>query len=418
MEKMILGPFTQLLTMEGISDQGPIKDELIYPLHQAGVLVFDGLIVEVGNYHSLVSQKDPRTTVWEAKSDLVVLPGFIDAHTHLCFAGHRAQDFNLRLEGANYQAIAESGGGILRTVRNTRNATKQDLMKGLVSRLDRQISLGVTTCEIKSGYGLSQEAELKMLEAINMVGKPHLPDIVPTCLAAHTLPPEYQHSDKYLQWILEDLLPEVRRRGLSKRVDIFIEDGAFSPQIAGQFLEKAVDQGFELCVHADQFSAGGSVVGVDRGALSVDHLEASGPREIKIIAESATVATVLPGASLGLGMPFAPARKLLDAGACMAIASDWNPGSAPMGNLLIQAALLATYEKLTHAETLAGLTFRAAKSLNLSDRGKLKPGMLADFIAFPTNDYREILYHQGMLRPAHVWKRGSELLVKENSHHA
>ena len=164
--------------------------------------------------------------------------------------------------------------------------------------------------------------------------------------------------------------------------------------------------GFDLVVHADQFTTGGSRIAVETGALSADHLEASTDIEIKQLAASDTVAVVLPGASLGLGIGFAPARKLLDAGASMAIASDWNPGSAPMGDLLTQAAILGAFEKLSTAETFAALTFRAAKALNLNDRGTIEPGKLADMQAFPCADYREILYHQGKLKPAKVWKRG------------
>lgn len=167
--------------------------------------------------------------------------------------------------------------------------------------------------------------------------------------------------------------------------------------------------GFDITVHADQFSTGGSEVAVNVGAVSADHLEASGEEEIKRLAASETVAVALPGASLGLGMGFAPARKLLNAGACLAIASDWNPGSAPMGDLLLQASVLSAYEKLTTAETFAGLTFRAAKALNLYDRGILEKGKLADMQAYPCTDYREILYHQGKLKPIKVYKKGEAI---------
>jgi imidazolonepropionase len=164
--------------------------------------------------------------------------------------------------------------------------------------------------------------------------------------------------------------------------------------------------GFDITVHADQFSTGGSSVAVKYGAISADHLEVSGEKEIEMLAKSNTVATALPGASVGLGCNFAPARRLLDAGAALAIASDWNPGSAPMGNLLIQAAVLGTFEKLTNAEVLAGTTFRAAAALGLSDRGKIETGLMADLVAFPTHNYQEILYQQGMLLPSLVWKKG------------
>ncbi len=182
-------------------------------------------------------------------------------------------------------------------------------------------------------------------------------------------------------------------------MDVFIEKNAFDGNAALDYLNRAKHSGFDVTVHADQFTAGGSEVAVKAGAVSADHLEASSDKEINSLAKSNTVAVALPGASLGLGMPYAPARKLLDAGACLAIASDWNPGSAPMGNLLLQAAVLGAAQKLSNAEVFAGLTFRAAKALNLTDRGALAAGLCADLQVYPTNDYREILYHQGSLRP-------------------
>ena len=193
---------------------------------------------------------------------------------------------------------------------------------------------------------------------------------------------------------------------MSNRIDIFVEESAFSVEEGDFFLQKAKEMGFSVLVHADQFHPGGSQLAVKHGAVSADHLEASTDKEIALLANSDTIAMALPGASIGLGVEFTPCRKLLDAGAALAIASDWNPGSAPMGDLLTQAAILGAYEKLSFAETIAGVTFRAAAALALSDRGTLETGKLADLIAFPTNDYREILYHQGKMRPAKIWKKG------------
>jgi imidazolonepropionase len=206
-------------------------------------------------------------------------------------------------------------------------------------------------------------------------------------------------QSEYLQFVLDELLPVVKRERLANRVDIFIEESAFNIDNAFTYLTKAKQMGFDVTVHADQFTTGGSAVAIKVGAVSADHLEASKEAEIKMLADFETVAVVLPGASLGLGMPYAPARKLLDAGACLAIASDWNPGSAPMGDLLMQAAVMGAAEKLTTAEVFAALTSHAAKALNLIDRGTLKVGMRADMQAYPCSDYREILYNQGKLRP-------------------
>jgi len=201
-------------------------------------------------------------------------------------------------------------------------------------------------------------------------------------------------------------LPVMITENLGTRVDAFVEKGAFCAADIQLYFEQATQMGFQLTVHADQFSTGGSALAVASHAVSADHLEASTQTEIELIAGSNTIAVALPGASLGLGCAFAPARKLLNAGACLAIASDWNPGSAPMGDLLMQAAVLGTFEKLSNTEVLAGITFRAAQALQLTDRGRLQTGMLADFLLFPVKHYREIFYHQGKLKPSQVWKNG------------
>jgi len=383
--------------------KGPLKDEELLLIKDGGVLVQDGRIVSVGAFEAMAKEY-PGASVEEITQPAVLLPGFIDCHTHTCFAGTRSQDYALKLQGKNYLDIAREGGGIRRTVDFTRNATEAELTESLLSRINRHFAEGVTTIEVKSGYGLSVEHEIKMLSAIQKAAHQTKASVVSTCLAAHTLPKEYEgRSGEYLEMILNELLPEVKSRELSKRVDIFIEDTAFALAEAEYYLLAAKKMGFNFTVHADQFTPGGAMLAARLGAQSADHLEASGELDIRALAESQTVAVVLPGASLGLGIPFAPARKLLDAGCCLAIASDWNPGSAPMGDLLLQASILSIYEKLNFAETIAGLTFRAAKALGLNDRGVLARGLRADMIAFPVNDFREILYHQGKMKPFMVW---------------
>src|SRR5690606_36043412 len=254
----------------------------------------------------------------------------------------------------------------------------------------------------------SVEHELKILHAIGEAAELQPVSLVSTCLAAHITPPEFESPAMYLEHILAELLPIVSRESLAQRVDIFIEPSAFPAAIAASFLKRAMSMGFMATVHADQFTTGGSAVAIDVGAISADHLEASGDDDIKALAASSVTATVLPGASLGLGMHFAPARKILDYGCALVIASDWNPGSAPMGDLLMQASVLSAQQKLSNAETLSAVTFRAARALGLSDRGTLEAGKRADFIAFPVDDYREILYHQGKLKPSRVWIAGKE----------
>lgn len=406
----LIGPFKQLVTMAGLPETGPITDEEIEVIENAGVLVYDGHIVLVEQYDKLLKiAQEKGYTLQEIQEPMVLLPGLIDAHTHICFAGSRANDYAMRVAGKSYLEIARSGGGILDSVRKTREASMVELVDLLKKRCDRHLAEGVTTCEVKSGYGLTTEEELKMLKAVQLVNKHHALELIPTCLAAHMRPPEHSDSRLYLQEVVTELLPQIKEQELAIRVDIFIEDTAFNEEDSLEYLLTAKDMGFEITVHADQFSTGGSRIAAEVGALSADHLEASGDEEIALMREAGVVATVLPGASLGLGMHYAPARKMLDGGLCLAIATDWNPGSAPMGDLLLQAALLGAAEKLTTAETLAGITTRAAKALNLTDRGVIAKGKLADMIAFPTDNYREILYQQGKLKPSKVWKQGKEV---------
>jgi imidazolonepropionase len=330
----------------------------------------------------------------------VVLPGFIDCHTHICYAGNRVKDYALRTAGKSYAQIAASGGGIWDTVTATREASEETLVEQLVKRADRHFSEGVTIIEVKSGYGLSVEQELKQLRAIKEASYKTKAVLVPTCLAAHIKPKDFDgNQEEYLQLIVKELLPVVKKEGLAKRVDIFVDDSAFKVERAIPYLEKAKNLEFAITIHGDQFSIGGSELAVEQEAVSVDHLEATKDRDIKMIANSNTVAVALPGASLGLGMGYAPARKLLNAGACLAIASDWNPGSAPMGDLLMQAAVLGAAEKLSAAEVFAGLTSRAAYALRLDNRGTLATGTPGNLQLYPTNDYREILYNQGKLKP-------------------
>ena len=415
----LIGPFTQILTMDNLPSSGPVSDDLLDVIENGGIVIEDQHIVtilpenEFNAYVAGISKGSSEVTFFKIEKASVLIPGLIDAHTHICYAGSRADDYARRLAGESYMAIAKKGGGILSTVRNTR-AASEDILAGLLQkRAVTHLKRGVTTCEVKSGYGLNRDSELTMLRAIGRVNNTNetlVPDLIATCLAAHVKPEEFDGHQEYLEYVLTDILPDVQSEGLSNRVDIFIEDGAFSPEISWEYLTKAKEMGFSITVHADQFTRGGSKIAAEVGAVSADHLEVTQKGDLDILKLNTVVATVLPGASIGLGAGFAPARKILDAGLPLAIASDWNPGSAPMGDLLVQAAMLGAYEKLTVSETLAGVTNRAAMALELTDRGVLRPRLRADIIAFECDDYREIIYNQGALKPYLVWKNG--VLVK------
>ncbi|KIA84252.1 imidazolonepropionase [Kaistella solincola] len=405
----LIGPFKQIVTLANLPLRGKLSDEQLEIIPDGGILVKDGTILKTGNFSALKAEFS-EIEIEEIKGEQVCLPAFTDSHTHICFGGNRANDFALRNAGKTYLEIAESGGGIWSSVLHTRKATEDELLQTVLERINFLIALGITTIEIKSGYGLDVENELKMLRVIKKAQSFTKATLVPTCLSAHLKPKDFTgSSEEYLEYIIDEILPKIKAENLAKRVDIFIEKSAFLPEESRNFLLKAKEIGFEITVHADQFTSGSSRIAVEVGAKSADHLEATIDEDIEFLAKSNTVATALPGASLGLGEKFTPARKILDAGGILAIASDWNPGSAPMGNLITQASILATFEKLSTAEVLAGITFRSAFALNLEDRGILENGKKADFITFKTDNFQNILYHQGSLKAEHIFIDGEKV---------
>lgn len=388
--------------MVNLPERGAISDNSLEIIDDGGVVIEDGKIIEVGDFLSLSKN---NLDVTEITYPCILLPGFIDSHTHVCHYGNRSDEYAKRNSGISYQQILEEGGGIHNTMNSTSNSTDEQLTDDTLNRLKRHFQEGVLTCEVKSGYASNLEDEVRMLRIINEIDNSNDIDLISTCLAAHVTPKKYESSKKYLDSIVNDLLPIIKEENLSNRVDIFIEEKAFSVTEASNFLKK-IKSDFYITAHANQFTSGGLKVGVDNGAVSVDHLEVITDQEIDYLSKSDTTGVVLPGCSLGLGIPFAPARKLLDYNCKVSIASDWNPGSAPMGDLLMQASLLGSTEKLSNAEVLAGITCRAANALSLEDRGSLENGKIADMIGFKTNDFRDILYNQGKLKPSFICKRG------------
>lgn len=404
------GPFKQIVTLSNLPLKGKLNDEQLEIINDGGILTENGIILEVEKFEVL-KQKFADSEIDLIENEQIAIPAFIDAHTHICFGGNRANDFAMRNAGKTYLEIAESGGGIWSSVQHTRKASEDDLIDGILKRINILLNQGITTIEIKSGYGLNVDEELKMLRAIKKAQTKTEVTLIPTCLSAHLKPRDFEgSSEDYLNYIIDEILPKVKEENLSNRVDIFTEKSAFQPEESKAFLLKAKALGFQITVHADQFTAGSSRIAVEVGAKSADHLEATIDEDIEFLANSNTVAIALPGASLGLGEPFSPARKILDKGGILAIATDWNPGSAPMGNLITQASILATYQKLTTAEVLSAITFRAAYALDLEDRGILAKGKKADFITYETDNFQNILYNQGSLKPSKVYINGKSIL--------
>ncbi len=324
-----------------------------------------------------------------------VVPGLVDPHTHLVWAGDRLADFEARARGEGYEAILAAGGGIRHTVRCTAAASVDELVALARPRLDALVRSGATTVEVKSGYGLAPDAELRMLRAVDLL-RAHTPaELVPTLLF-HLPPERAAERAAYVAHACEVLVPAAARDGLAEAVDVFVEREAFTVGEAARLFDAARAHGLAAKVHADQFHAiGGSELAAARGALSVDHCEASGAAQVAALAASNTVATLLPGVTLHLGLPPAPGRALVDAGAAVALGTDCNPGSSPLFSAALPAALAVRLNRLTPAEALVAATANAAAALGRRDRGRLAPGCRADLLVLDADDWRELPYALG-----------------------
>ncbi|MDT8323880.1 MAG: imidazolonepropionase [Bacteroidota bacterium] len=381
-------------------------------LRDAAVGIRDGRIAYVGPSDGIDIGDAERSISALGKT---ILPGLVDSHTHLVFAGAREEEFARRIAGATYAEIAASGGGINTTVKATRAAGKVELIEYALHRLDSCLAFGVTTVEIKSGYGLDFENEIKMLEVINELRDLHVVEIVPTFLGAHTVPFDYRdRREEYLRLVLEDMLPEVAGRGLAEYCDVFVEKGAFTVEEAREILTRARQLGLKVRVHADQITAGcGSELAAEMDAASADHLDHISDEGIARMKEAGTVATLLPGVSLFLGESFPDARRLIEAGLPVAIATDANPGSCMSENMQLMMSLAALQMRMTMEETITASTINAAAALDRADtHGSIEVGKQADLLMFDTPNYQRILYHYGVNHLGTVVKNGRVVLER------
>ena len=356
-------------------------------LEDAYVLCAEGRIEAVGRMRDL-----PALTGEVEELDgrgLAAIPGLVDCHTHACFAGDRVEEFALRAAGADYEELHARGGGILSTVRATREAGEAGLAGALARHVGWMVQAGTTTFEAKSGYGLDRDTELAQLRAIREAGG------VPTWLGAHAVPPEHESADAYLEFLLDEVLPEAA--DLAEAADVFLERGAFDAARARRYLLACREAGLALRLHGDQFTESGAVpLAIELGARSVDHLEATGPAGVAALAESDVVGVLLPASALFLGRPMPPARALVDAGAAVALATDFNPGSAFCESLPLVCSLAATQLRLPPEEALSACTVNAAHVLGRADRkGRLAPGFDADLVLLAADDWRHLAYHLG-----------------------
>ncbi|MBN1888441.1 MAG: imidazolonepropionase [Thermoflexales bacterium] len=399
--------------------------------HNLGELgiIQDGALAVRGERILAVGTTSELRAAYTARQEIdaagrVVIPGFVDPHTHLVWAGERAAEFELRVGGASYMEIMAAGGGIASTVRQTRQASIEALVAQCRARLDRMLAHGTTTVEVKTGYGLDTANELKLLEAIARLDRSHPVDLVPTFLGAHAVPPEYTgREDEYVKLITMEMLPAIQEHLANSHFklggrpelfcDVFCDEGAFTLAQTRRILERAKALGFGLKIHVDEFkSLGGARLGVELGATSVDHFVVTPPEEVEAVACSNVIAVSLPGTPFGLAhRDYSPARLLLDHGGALALATDCNPGTCWCESMQFIIALACRAMQLSPAQALAAATLNAAYAVGRGEQtGSLEPGKLADALILDAPDYRHLGYRFGTNLVRSVVKRG-ELVI-------
>ena len=389
-------------------------------MKDGAVLVREGRIAAVGTRAQVETRKEAKRAEKLDVGGRVVLPGFVDSHTHLIHAATRAEEYELKIQGASYEEIARKGGGILNSVKKLRAANAEALKGRARAALEEFASYGTTTVEAKSGYGLDVASELKILSLQRELKSEQRVEIVSTFLGAHVVPAEFRRMvdgpERYITLLLEQMLPEVVNEGLAEFCDVFCDRGAFTRAEARRILSEAKEHGLTPRIHAEQLSrTGATQLGVQLEAASCDHLEQVNASDIQALARSRTVATLLPGCDFYLGWKnYAPARKLIEAGAIVALATDYNPGTSPTVSMPMVLSLACTQLRMTPAEAITAATINTAYALKREKRiGSLEKGKQADLAVFEVEDYREIPYYFGMQRCWMTMKSGEIIYMRD-----
>ncbi len=386
-------------------------------IKDGALVIMDGLITEVGTTEEILSRnKEEDFTVIDAKGK-VVMPGFVDSHTHFIFGGYRGEEYNMRLEGVSYSEIMKSGGGIIATVKATRAAKFDELYDAGLKRLDGMLSYGVTTVEGKSGYGLDIDTEIKQLEVMKKLNEHHDMDIVSTYMGAHDIPPEYKNDPEvFIDLIINKGLD--RAKGLAKFCDIFTEKGVFEIDESRRILKAAKEKGFKLKIHADEIvRIGGAELAGQMNAVSAEHLLQASDQGIREMIKAGTVCTLLPSTAFSLQADYARARFMIDEGAAVALGSDLNPGSCYTNSIPLMIALSTIYMKMTIEEVITALTLNGAAAIDEADRvGSLDPGKLGDVIILDAPSYKHLSYNIAVNLVEKVIKKGKLVYDKKEAY--
>lgn len=401
---------SQLLTMAGSDGPRAGREKGSLGLfHDGAVLISEGLVVTSGPREVVLAHPLAKGAARLSAEGRVVTPGFVDAHTHPVFTAPRLDDFESRVGGATYQDLAARGGGILWTVNGVRGASESDLAAGLSRRAFDFLACGTTTIEAKSGYGLDLDNELKLLRAIKTAAARGPLEIVPTLLGAHAVPPEMKgRKEEYLSRVITEMIPRAAAEGLARFVDLFCEEGYFDLADLEKIAVAGAAAGLGLKVHSEQLTKMGSLpLAVKHKAVSVDHLDHAVESDFSDLAASRTVACLVPGSNYFLGKAYPPARRLLDAGAAVALATDFNPGTCPCWDMRAILSIATTQMKMTPAEALVAATVNGAHAAGLGKtHGTLEPGKTADLVCHDAEDWRELAYYFGSPRTRWTMKKG------------
>ena len=413
---IIIKNSSQLVTCSGFEAKRGKDMSDLKIINDGAVVVEKGIIKAVGKTDDVLAGFDEsRFEVIEAGGK-AVLPGFVDSHTHFIFGGYRAEEFSWRLRGDSYMEILERGGGILNTVLATREAGMDELIEAGRKRLDSILSLGVTTVEGKSGYGLDYDTELKQLEVMSDLNNTHPVDIVRTFLGAHAVTKDYKgREEAYIDYMIENVMPEISKRNLAEFCDIFCEKNVFSVEQSRRLLGRARDMGFKLKIHADEIvQLGGAELAAELGAISADHLLQASDKGIRDMAQRGVIATLLPATAFSLREPYARGRYMIDKNCAVALATDLNPGSCFTESIPLIFALAVLYMELTTEEAVTALTINGAAALDRADTiGSIDVGKKGDIVVLEFPSYEYIPYHVGMSTVEKVVKNGNLVFEKE-----